>query len=70
VDRTGLRGGYNLSLHFARESWMSGGALLPPPTEFSDYPSVYTVIRKTGLILSAGKAPVDSFVIDKAHSEN
>jgi uncharacterized protein (TIGR03435 family) len=69
VDRTGLSGRFDLSIHFARDSGMSNGSLvLPPPKEFSSkFPSVFTAARRFGLELKAGKAPVDVFVIDSAH---
>lgn len=73
VDQTGLSGGYDVSLHVAREAGMPGPPVLPLAKEFSQqFPSVFTAIRKSGLALTAGKAPVDVLVIDNAHkpSEN
>jgi uncharacterized protein (TIGR03435 family) len=68
VDQTGLSGGYNISLHIAREAGMPGPPVLPPAKEFSQqFPSVFTAIRKSGLALTAGKAPLDVLIIDNAH---
>jgi uncharacterized protein (TIGR03435 family) len=65
VDRTGLSGRYDISIHFARDSSMSSGSLvLPPPKEFSSkFPGVFTAMRRFGLEFKAGKAPVEVFVV-------
>ena len=67
VDKTGLKGNFDLEL-----TWMQdgpppgpGGDTLPPPP--ADAPSLFTALQEQlGLKLDAQRGPVDTLVIESA----
>lgn len=76
VDRTGLAGGYDLSIDLTPDEYrammiraaVSAGVTLPPEAlrymqSVSD-DSLYTGLRSYGLKLETGKAPLDVLVVD------
>jgi uncharacterized protein (TIGR03435 family) len=61
VDRTGLRGTYDIDLHFAPLDPVPGAELSPPV----DAPSIFTAVQEQlGLTLEATTGPVDVLEID------
>ena len=76
VDRTGLTGSYDLSLEVTPEDYrtmliqsaVSAGVQLPPPAlrllDGASDDSLYGGLRKLGLLLSPGKAPLEVLVVD------
>jgi uncharacterized protein (TIGR03435 family) len=75
VDNTGLSGVFDIHMKFARDSSLAIGGLpddAAHPAEPSGAPNIFTAIRSVGLVLTAGKGPVDVFVVDSIQrpSEN
>jgi uncharacterized protein (TIGR03435 family) len=65
VDRTGLTGGFDLSLDF--DTAGLPGFAVPPGVNSpntSDRPSLYTALEEQGLKLEAARGPIDVLVID------
>jgi uncharacterized protein (TIGR03435 family) len=61
IDKTGLNGAYDITLHFRSEE---GGA---PGGENSDAPSVFSAVQdQLGLKLVPSKGPVEKLVVDSA----
>ena len=66
IDRTGLKGGYDIKLQFSRELSPSAntGTGMPPPLGPSG-PSIFEALQQQlGLKLESTKGPVDVLVID------
>ena len=75
VDKTNLKGPYDVSLTFAPDPGLGGrsefGGLPPPngppPVATSDAPSIFAAVQEQlGLKLESTKGPVDILVIDSA----
>ncbi|MNC86456.1 hypothetical protein D3C83_21220 [compost metagenome] len=63
-DRTGLAGGFDFDLEFARDPAAAPAGALPPPD--ADLPSIFTALQEQlGLKLEAARAPVEVLVIDR-----
>jgi uncharacterized protein (TIGR03435 family) len=75
IDRTELRGEYDLNLEWAPDSGQGlpvPGVSVPPPTD-SNGPSIFTAIQEQlGLRLESQKGPVEILLIDRVEkpSEN
>jgi uncharacterized protein (TIGR03435 family) len=75
IDKTGNAGIFDVHFKFARDSALAFGGLpdqagqAPDP---SGLPNIFTAIRRLGLNIESGKAPVDVLVVDSAQkpSEN
>lgn len=62
VDKTGLRGTYDIQLEYSREGLRPLG---PPPPVQDPAPSLFTAVQEQlGLKLEPAKEPVDVLVID------
>jgi bla regulator protein blaR1 len=82
IDKTGITGFYDISLHFTMDPQMSGGMIRimpsgeggPTPTaEAPSGPTLFTALQEQlGLKLEADKAPLEYFIIDSVEkpSEN
>jgi uncharacterized protein (TIGR03435 family) len=72
IDKTGLKGNYDVELQFSPEPGQSGGlfGIAPPPGpvaahDDSSAPSLFTALEeKLGLRLESTKAPIKMLVID------
>ena len=66
VDKTGLKGNFDLELTWAPDGPPgAGGDVLPPPP--ADAPSLFTALQEQlGLKLDAQRGPVDTLVIESA----
>jgi uncharacterized protein (TIGR03435 family) len=69
VDRTGLKGNFDLELEWTPDQLPQPGTGLAPPSAFppppADAPSIFTAIQEQlGLKLESTKGPVDVLVID------
>jgi uncharacterized protein (TIGR03435 family) len=67
IDKTGLTGKYDCSLHFAPDENVRANMPAPPggPPPESDGPSIFSALQEQlGLKLEAQKQPVDVIVID------
>ena len=63
IDKTGLAGGYELALKWAKDD---------NPDETSEVPSIFTALQELGLKLQPAKGPVETLVVDHVEmpSEN
>lgn len=65
LDKTGLAGEYDFTLHFAAEDPSESGHGGEPADTAADSPGLFTALEEQlGLKLEAGKAPVQIVVID------
>jgi len=67
VDTTDFTGIFDIHLKFARDSSLAFGGRPDEPGQSADpsgLPNIFTAIRSLGLNITAGKGPVDVFVID------
>jgi uncharacterized protein (TIGR03435 family) len=67
LDRTGLKGGFNLDLEWTPEQAGPPRPDVPSPPIDPNGPSIFTALREQlGLKLESAKAPVEVVVIDSA----
>jgi uncharacterized protein (TIGR03435 family) len=68
IDRTALRGEYNISLSFSFED-TRGGSMISftgaPPPQVEQSESVFQSIQKLGLRLESKKVPTEMIVVDR-----
>jgi uncharacterized protein (TIGR03435 family) len=72
IDRTGIRGRFNLHLEYTPDQASSAGRPVAPAIAEQSGPSIFRAVQRLGLKLEPGKGPGDYLVIDRAEkpSEN